>query len=161
MLTTRLPSHLCGQYCSIICLLQAKIPCSRLCRCVGCKNFEESPDRQNLLHLADAAEVRVQQQAAAETKLAGQLVGPPVRPAPPVSGAERSVASSLFIASAQHYLLASSHKCGCVMASLSTVVVISVHFPTEHSLFHAHVPLTATEVLLSQDRMCGTVYRLL
>jgi len=68
---------------------QAKIPCSRLCRCVGCKNFEESPDRQNLLHLANAAEVRVQQQAAAETKLAGQLVGPPVRPAPPPSGAER------------------------------------------------------------------------
>jgi len=73
----------------VICLSQAKIPCSRLCRCVGCKNFEESPDRQNLLHLANAAEVRVQQQAAAETKLAGQLVGPPVRPAPPVSGAER------------------------------------------------------------------------
>jgi len=32
---------------------------------------------------------------------------------------------------------------------------------TEHSLFHAHVPLSATEVLLSQDRVCGTVYRLL
>jgi len=33
---------------------------------------------------------------------------------------------------------------------------------TEHySLFHAHVPLSATEVLLSQDRACGTVYRLL
>jgi len=41
------------------------------------------------------------------------------------------------------------------------VVVISAHLPTEHSLFHAHVPLSATEVLLSQDRVCGTVYRLL
>ena len=40
-------------------------------------------------------------------------------------------------------------------------VVISAHLPTEHSLFHAHVPLSATEVLLSQDRVCGTVYRLL
>jgi len=40
-------------------------------------------------------------------------------------------------------------------------VVISARLPTEHSLFHAHVPLSATEVLLSQDRVCGTVYRLL
>ena len=32
------------------------------------------------------------------------------------------------------------------------------HLPTEHSLFHAHVPLSATEVSLSQDRVCGTVY---
>ena len=32
---------------------------------------------------------------------------------------------------------------------------------TEHSLFHAHVPLSVTEVFLSQDHMCGTVYRLL
>ena len=32
---------------------------------------------------------------------------------------------------------------------------------TDTPLFHAHVPLLATEVLLSQDRVCGTVYRLL
>jgi len=32
------------------------------------------------------------------------------------------------------------------------VDVISTHLPTEHSLFHAHVPLSVTEVLLSQDR---------
>jgi len=31
---------------------------------------------------------------------------------------------------------------------------------TEHSLFHAHVPLSATEVLPWQDGRCGTVYRL-
>jgi len=35
----------------------------------------------------------------------------------------------------------------------------SAHLPTGHSLFHAHVPLSATEVSLSQDRVCGTVYR--
>ena len=34
------------------------------------------------------------------------------------------------------------------------VVVISAHLPTEHSLFHAHVPISATEVLLSQHRAC-------
>jgi len=36
-------------------------------------------------------------------------------------------------------------------SSLSTVVAISAHLPTGHSLFHAHVALSATEVLLSQD----------
>jgi len=47
-------------------------------------------------------------------------------------------------------------------SSPSMVVVISAHLPTEvHSLFHAHVPLSATEASLSQDRVCGTVYRLL
>ena len=53
-------------------------------------------------------------------------------------------------------------------SSPSIVVVISAHLPssqslslpTEHSLFHAHVPLSATEVLLSQDCVCGTVCRL-
>ena len=38
------------------------------------------------------------------------------------------------------------------------VVVISAHLPTEHSLFHAHVPLSATGASLSQDRVCGTFY---
>ncbi|KAG7274051.1 hypothetical protein CRUP_030773 [Coryphaenoides rupestris] len=42
--------------------------------CVGCKNFEESPERKTLMHLADAAEVRVQQQqTAAKTKLSSQI----------------------------------------------------------------------------------------
>ena len=49
---------------------------------------------------------------------------------------------------------------GCTTSS-TLVVVISVCLPTEHSLFHAHIPLSATEVLLLQDRVCGTVYRLL
>ena len=68
---------------------QAKIPCSNLCRCVGCKNFEDSRDRQTLLHLADAAEVRVQQQAAADTKLSSHAVKPPVRIALLPAGVER------------------------------------------------------------------------
>ncbi|XP_023867641.1 protein lin-54 homolog isoform X1 [Salvelinus sp. IW2-2015] len=52
---------------------EAKIMCSSTCKCVGCKNFEESPERKTLMHLADAAEVRVQQQTAAKTKLSSQI----------------------------------------------------------------------------------------
>lgn len=59
---------------------EAKILCSNLCRCVGCRNFEESADGQTLLQLANAAEVRVQQQTAAETKLSNQILGPTIRP---------------------------------------------------------------------------------
>lgn len=36
-------------------LLKAKILCTSLCKCTGCKNFEESPERKTLMHLADAA----------------------------------------------------------------------------------------------------------
>jgi len=52
---------------------EAKIMCSSLCKCTGCKNYEESPDRKTLMHLADAAEVRVLQQNAARSKLDSQL----------------------------------------------------------------------------------------
>lgn len=52
---------------------EAKILCTNLCKCTGCKNFEESPERKTLMHLADAAEVRVQQQNAAKTKLESQM----------------------------------------------------------------------------------------
>ncbi|MGH0152895.1 UNVERIFIED_CONTAM: hypothetical protein FKN15_049699 [Acipenser sinensis] len=52
---------------------EAKIMCSSICKCNGCKNFEESPERKTLMHLADAAEVRVQQQTAAKTKLSSQI----------------------------------------------------------------------------------------
>ncbi|XP_065670535.1 protein lin-54 homolog isoform X2 [Hydra vulgaris] len=48
---------------------EAKILCSTLCKCSGCKNFEESADRKTLMQLADAAEVRVLQQNAAISKL--------------------------------------------------------------------------------------------
>uniref|UniRef100_A0A8C2IMD5 Lin-54 DREAM MuvB core complex component n=1 Tax=Cyprinus carpio TaxID=7962 RepID=A0A8C2IMD5_CYPCA len=52
---------------------EAKIMCPSICKCMGCKNFEESPERKTLMHLADAAEVRVQQQTAAKTKLSSQI----------------------------------------------------------------------------------------
>ncbi|CAN8020227.1 unnamed protein product [Ixodes persulcatus] len=48
---------------------EAKILCSSMCKCIGCKNFEDSSERKTLMQLADAAEVRVQQQAAARTKM--------------------------------------------------------------------------------------------
>lgn len=61
---------------------EAKIMCSSICKCVGCKNFEESPERKTLMHLADAAEVRVQQQTAAKTKLSSQISDLLLRTAP-------------------------------------------------------------------------------
>ncbi|KAJ7379164.1 nucleobase-containing compound biosynthetic process [Desmophyllum pertusum] len=59
---------------------EAKILCTNLCKCTGCKNFEESPERKTLMHLADAAEVRVNQQNAARTKLESQIEDLPSRP---------------------------------------------------------------------------------
>ncbi|KAM3599379.1 uncharacterized protein V6R79_004696 [Siganus canaliculatus] len=64
---------------------EAKIMCSSICKCVGCKNFEESPERKTLMHLADAAEVRVQQQTAAKTKLSSQISDLLMRTTPVVS----------------------------------------------------------------------------
>ena len=68
------------------CLFQAKIMCSGSCKCVGCKNFEESPERKTLMHLADAAEVRVLQQTAAKSKLSSQISDLPSRPVSSVTG---------------------------------------------------------------------------
>ncbi|KAL4239498.1 Lin-54 DREAM MuvB core complex component [Mactra antiquata] len=65
---------------------EAKIMCSSSCKCIGCKNFEESPERKTLMHLADAAEVRVQQQTAAKTKLSSQISDLPSRPQSSVTG---------------------------------------------------------------------------
>jgi len=48
-----------------------------------------------------------------------------------------------------------------IQLCLSMVVIIFAHLPTEHSLFHTRIPLSTTEVLPSQDCVCGTVYRLL
>ncbi|MCI4388619.1 hypothetical protein PGIGA_G00088010 [Pangasianodon gigas] len=64
---------------------EAKIMCSSICKCVGCKNFEESPERKTLMHLADAAEVRVQQQTAAKTKLSSQISDLLTRTTPAIS----------------------------------------------------------------------------
>lgn len=65
---------------------EAKIMCSSSCKCIGCKNFEESPERKTLMHLADAAEVRVQQQTAAKSKLSSQISDVPSRPVSSVTG---------------------------------------------------------------------------
>ncbi|XP_054716591.1 protein lin-54 homolog [Uloborus diversus] len=59
---------------------EAKILCTNLCKCIGCKNFEDSSERKTLMHLADAAEVRVQQQAAAKTNLSSQMLDIPTKP---------------------------------------------------------------------------------
>lgn len=59
--------------------------CSSICKCIGCKNFEESPERKTLMHLADAAEVRVQQQTAAKTKLSSQISDLLMRTTPVIS----------------------------------------------------------------------------
>ena len=40
-------------------------------------------------------------------------------------------------------------------SSLSMVVIISAHLPTEHSLFHAHVPLSATEASACVEQFIG------
>ncbi|XP_031572762.1 protein lin-54 homolog [Actinia tenebrosa] len=68
---------------------EAKILCTSLCKCTGCKNFEESPERKTLMHLADAAEVRVNQQNAAKTKLESQIEDLPTRPSIKTSSGER------------------------------------------------------------------------
>jgi hypothetical protein len=67
---------------------EAKVLCTNLCRCVGCKNFEESPERKTLMHLADAAEVRKQQQRAAKAHLSSQIESMPSR-IPTASTSER------------------------------------------------------------------------
>ncbi|XP_062269289.1 protein lin-54 homolog [Platichthys flesus] len=64
---------------------EAKIMCSSICKCIGCKNFEESPERKTLMHLADAAEVRVLQQTAARTKLSSQISDLLMRSTPVIS----------------------------------------------------------------------------
>ncbi|XP_076348848.1 protein lin-54 homolog isoform X3 [Tachypleus tridentatus] len=60
---------------------EGKILCTHLCKCVGCKNIEDNFEKKTLMQLADAAEVRVQQQATAKTKISFQLENFPTRPA--------------------------------------------------------------------------------
>lgn len=80
-------------------ILKAKIMCSSICKCIGCKNFEESPERKTLMHLADAAEVRVQQQTAAKTKLSSQISDLLTRTTPVISsGGGRYQSARLHVA---------------------------------------------------------------
>jgi len=71
------------------CYFQAKIPCSNNCKCVGCRNVEESCDKNTLRDLAEAAEVRVQQQTAIKNKLSAQIQDIAFRPPPPPQGGAR------------------------------------------------------------------------
>ncbi|XP_042882211.1 protein lin-54 homolog isoform X3 [Penaeus japonicus] len=50
---------------------EAKIPCSNICKCVGCKNVDVNPgvERKGLMQLAECAEARVNQQNAVKSKL--------------------------------------------------------------------------------------------
>ncbi|XP_071525010.1 protein lin-54 homolog isoform X3 [Panulirus ornatus] len=50
---------------------EAKIPCSNMCKCVGCKNIDMNPavERKGLMQLAEIAEARVNQQKAVKSKL--------------------------------------------------------------------------------------------
>lgn len=52
---------------------EAKIPCSALCRCVGCKNLPDKPEHKSLMQLADAADIRTQQQRAATSHFLEKL----------------------------------------------------------------------------------------
>ncbi|KAJ8319033.1 hypothetical protein KUTeg_004124 [Tegillarca granosa] len=88
---------------------EAKIMCSSTCKCIGCKNFEESPERKTLMHLADAAEVRVQQQTAAKSKLSSQISGIPSRP--PVSSATGERLPYTFITTE-----VAEATCACLLA---------------------------------------------
>ncbi|XP_077177406.1 tesmin isoform X2 [Paroedura picta] len=37
---------------------EAKIMCSSICKCIGCKNYEESPDRKTLMNMPNYMEIR-------------------------------------------------------------------------------------------------------
>ncbi|CAI5763144.1 Hypothetical predicted protein [Podarcis lilfordi] len=37
---------------------EAKIMCSSICKCVGCKNYEESPDRKTLMNIPNYMEIK-------------------------------------------------------------------------------------------------------
>lgn len=68
---------------------EAKIPCSALCRCVGCKNVAEKPENKSLMHLADAADIRTQQQRAATSHFMEQLEASSMRPQPTTRSGQR------------------------------------------------------------------------
>ncbi|GLG98115.1 Protein lin-54 homolog [Gryllus bimaculatus] len=72
---------------------EAKIPCSNNCKCVGCRNVEETCDKKSLRDLADAAEVRVQQQAAVKNKVSAQIQDVAFRPQPPAPPGVRQPSS--------------------------------------------------------------------
>lgn len=68
---------------------EAKIPCSNLCRCVGCKNLLDRPESKSLMQLADAADIRTQQQKAASSHIHEQLESTSTRPLTVTESGER------------------------------------------------------------------------
>lgn len=56
---------------------------------MGCRNVEENCDKNTLRDLAEAAEVRVQQQTAIKNKLSAQIQDIAFRPPPPPQGGAR------------------------------------------------------------------------
>ena len=115
---------------------QAKIMCSSYCKCVGCKNFEESSERKTLMHLADAAEVRVQQQTAAKTKLSSQISGLPIKPPSSLASGERSVISlslSLYLSLSLSVFVSLSF-CLSLSLSLSLFLCLCLYLALSLSL---------------------------
>lgn len=55
---------------------EAKIPCSHLCRCVSCQNLPDRPEGKGLMELANAADLRTQQQRAASSHFLEQIETP-------------------------------------------------------------------------------------
>jgi len=128
------------------------------CRITGCT--ENCRGRQGRAVSCTRARINIRRPAAAQARV-GQLPSALRIPAVPPKSAPvpnpNPNRNSLNINPEHH-----RHTCLSTWnSSPSMVVDISAHLPRGHSLFHAHVPLSTTEVLLSQDRTCVTVCRCL
>lgn len=63
-------------------VFQAKIPCSANCKCIGCRNVEETLlTKKSLKDLADAAEVQTAQLTLNKAKMQQYLDSTAFRPA--------------------------------------------------------------------------------
>ncbi|XP_067003366.1 protein lin-54 homolog isoform X2 [Anabrus simplex] len=88
---------------------EAKIPCSNNCKCVGCRNVEESSDKKSLRDLAEAAEVRVQQQTAIKNKLSAQIQDIAFRPQPSLHSGSSSCLSKVISSTSLSGMTLSAH----------------------------------------------------
>lgn len=61
-------------------VLQAKIPCGTMCKCVGCKNYDT--ESKSLMSLADAADLRHSQAATGNHRLPYHELQQPVQSQP-------------------------------------------------------------------------------
>lgn len=119
-------------HCCFLCSTsKAKIMCSSICKCIGCKNFEESPERKTLMHLADAAEVRVQQQTAAKTKLSSQISDLLMRTTPVISSGGGRYRNTFVLQ--QQEVTSATHL-------IIYLVILTVEFPEkDHLNFPFHI----------------------